>query len=123
VLAVNGSDGLDEITISGPTKVAELKDGQVGEYTVTPEQFGLPSASLDSIKAASVGEAKTMLLGVLDNRPGAARDIVQLNAGAAIYVAGLSTTLGEGVRKAAEVIASGSAKNKLQQLIQVSNAA
>ena len=123
VLVVNGSDGLDEITISGTTNIAELKDGAVSEYTVTPEQFGLHSASLDSIRVATVDEAKTMLLGVLDNQPGSARDIVQLNAGAAIYTAGLSDTLAEGVRKAAEVIASGAAKHKLAQLIAISHAA
>ena len=123
VLVVNGSDGLDEITISGPTNVAELKDGQVNEYSITPEQFGVKSASLDSIRVATVDEAKAMLLGVLDNKPGAARDIVQLNAGAAIYVAGLTSTLAEGIKKAAEVIASGAAKHKLAQLIAISHEA
>jgi anthranilate phosphoribosyltransferase len=121
VLVVNGSDGLDEITISGPTAVGELKDGVVTEYTVTPEQFGLKSAPLDSIRVSTVEEAKAMLLGVLDNQPGAARDIVQLNAGAAIYAAGLSATLAEGIKKAAETIAAGAAKQKLVQLIQISN--
>jgi len=123
VLVVNGSDGLDEITISGQTHVAELKDGQVNEYTVTPEQFGFKRASLDSIRVATIEEAKTMLLGVLDNRPGAARDIVQLNAGAAVYASGLTTTLAEGVKKAADLIASGSAKHKLAQLIAISHEA
>jgi anthranilate phosphoribosyltransferase len=122
VLVVNGSDGLDEITISGPTNVAELKVGQVTEYTVTPEQFGLQSAPLDEIRVADAAGAKAMLLGVLDNQAGAARDIVLLNAGAAIYVAGLTDSLAHGVQKAAEVIASGAAKNKLEQLIQTSNA-
>ncbi len=122
VLAVNGSDGLDEITISGPTNVAELKDGQVTEYTVKPEEFGLQSAPLDEIRVADAAGAKAMLLGVLDNQAGAARDIVQLNAGAAIYVAGLTDSLAHGVKKAAEVVASGAARNKLEQLIQTSNA-
>jgi anthranilate phosphoribosyltransferase len=121
VLVVNGSDGLDEITISGLTNVAELKDGQVNEYTVTPEQFGFKSAPLDSIRVSNVDEAKAMLISVLDNKPGSARDIVQLNAGAAIYVAGLSNTLADGVKKAAEVIASGAAKHKLAQLIAISH--
>jgi anthranilate phosphoribosyltransferase len=121
VLVVNGSDGLDEITISGPTNVAELKNGQVSEYTITPEDFGLKSVPLDSIKVSNVTEAKDMLLGVLDGKQGAARDIVLLNAGAAIYVAGLADTLAHGIKKAAETIASGAAKNKLQQLIQISN--
>jgi anthranilate phosphoribosyltransferase len=121
VLVVNGSDGLDEITISGPTGIAELKDGQVTEYTVTPEQFGLKSAPLDSIRVAAVDEAKAMLLGVLDNQPGAARDIVLLNAGAAIYVSGVAASLADGIKRAAEVIASGSAKHKLAQLIAISH--
>ncbi len=121
VLVVNGSDGLDEITISGATHVAELKDGQVIEYTVTPEQFGFKSASLDSIKVANKEEAKAMLLGVLDNQPGTARDIVQLNAGAAIYVAGLADSLANGIKKAGDMLASGAAKAKLGQLVEVSN--
>lgn len=122
VLVAHGSDGMDEITISGSTLIAELKDGAVTEYTVHPSDFGLPSAPLDSIRAANVDEAKAMLLGVLDNQPGVARDIVQINAGAAIYVAGLAASLGDGVSKAGEIIASGAARNKLQQLIQISNA-
>jgi anthranilate phosphoribosyltransferase len=121
VLVVNGSDGLDEITISGLSNVAELKDGQVKEYTVTPEEFGLQSAPLDTIRVANAAEAKAMLLGVLDNTTGPARDIVLLNAGAAIYVSGLVDTLTHGVKKAAEIISSGAAKNKLLQLIQTSN--
>lgn len=123
VLVVNGSDGLDEITISGDTNIAELKDGQVSEYTVTPEQFGLQSVPLDSIRVATVDEAKAMLLGVLNNEAGAARDIVQLNAGAAIYAAGITATLADGIKKAAEVIASGAAKHKLAELIRQSHAA
>jgi anthranilate phosphoribosyltransferase len=122
VLVVNGSDGLDEITISGPTNVAELKDGQVNEYTVTPEQFGLQCAPLDAIRVADAGRAKAMLVAVLDNEAGPARDIVLLNAGAAIYAAGVAETLANGVKKAAEVVASGAAKDKLAQLVQVSNA-
>jgi len=122
VLVVNGSDGLDEITISGPSYIAELKNGQVNEFTVNPEEFGLKSAPLDEIRVATVDEAKAMLLGVLDNRTGTARDIVLLNAGAAIYVAGLADSLAHGVKKAAGIIASGAAKNKLMQLIQTSNA-
>ncbi len=120
VLVVNGSDGLDEITISGPTFVAELKDGEVTEYTVTPEQFGLQATSLDSIRVSNAAEAKAMLLGVLDNQAGAARDIVLLNAGAAIYVAGLTASLAEGVQRAAATLSSGAAKAKLQALVQAS---
>ncbi len=123
VMVVHGEDGLDEITISGSTAVAELKDGEIREYTIHPKQFGLSVASLADISVNSVEASRVMLLGVLDNKPGAARDIVLLNAGAAIYLAGLSDTLENGVKKAAEIVASGAAKNKLQQLIQVSNAA
>src|SRR5512143_2744694 len=122
VLVVNGADGLDEITISGPTYVGELKDGQVNEYTVTPEEFGLTTAPLDAIRVSTVDQAKAMLLGVLDNKAGPARDIVLLNAGAAIYASGVADTLAHGVKKAADTIASGAAKNKLAQLIQISNA-
>ena len=121
VLVVNGGDGLDEITLNGPTFVAELKDGQVNEYTIKPEDFGLRSTSLDAVRVTDTAGAKAMLLGVLENRDGPARDIVQLNAGAAIYAAGLSDTLASGVTQAAETIASGAAKNKLARLIEVSN--
>ena len=122
VLVVNGADGLDEITISSPTLVAELKDGEVKEYSVLPEDFGLNSAPLDDIRVSNIDEAKAMLMGVLDDKAGAARDIVVLNAGAAIYAAGLTDTLAHGVKKAAVTISSGAAKNKLAQLIQFSNA-
>ena len=121
VLVVNGSDGLDEITISGPTSVAELKDDNISEYTVQPADFGLQTASLDSIRVQTKEAAVAMLRSVLDNQPGTARDIVQLNAGAAIYAAGLSDSLASGVKRAAEIIASGAAKAKLAELIQFSN--
>lgn len=123
VLVVHGSDGMDEISISAPTFVAELKDGKVHEYSIQPEQFGLKPAPLNAIQVGNADEAKDMLLAVLDNQPGAARDIVQINAGAAIYVAGLADTLEQGIQKADEVISGGAAKNKLHQLIEVSNRA
>jgi len=122
VLVVHGSDGLDEITLSGSSYIAELKNGEVREYTITPEEFGLQTASLDKIRVDTVANAKSMLLGVLDNQAGAARDIVLLNAGAAIYVSGLTTSLADGIKNAQEVIADGIAKDKLAQLIQLSNA-
>ena len=121
VLVVHGADGMDEISISAGTYVAELKDGKVSEYAVHPGQFGLPSAPVDMLRVANIDEAREKLLDVLNNEVGAARDIVQLNAGAAIYVAGLAATLKEGIAKADQVIANGAAKNKLQQLIQASN--
>jgi anthranilate phosphoribosyltransferase len=122
VLVVHGSDGMDEISISAPTFIAELKDGRISEYTVTPEDFGLESAPVNAIQVSDADSAMAMLVGVLDNQAGAARDIVLLNAGAAIYVAGLADSLGNGVKKAAEIISSGAAKNKLAQLIEASKA-
>ena len=121
VLVVHGADGMDEISISGPTCIAELKEGTLREYTVQPQDFGLKPSPLDAIRVANADEAKAMLLAVLDNQPGAARDIVQLNAGAAIYVAGLVGTLQDGVAKAGLVIASDAAKTKLDHLIALSN--
>jgi anthranilate phosphoribosyltransferase len=122
VLVVHGSDGMDEISISAPTFIAELKDGKISEYTVTPEEFGLHSAPVNAIQVSDADSAMAMLVSVLDNQAGAARDIVLLNAGAAIYVAGLADTLAHGVKKAAKTIASGDAKNKLAELIQASKA-
>ncbi len=120
VLVVHGADGMDEISISGTTHIAELKNDMVIEYTVQPQDFGLHISPLDSIRVANADEARNMLLAVLDNQQSAARDIVQLNAGAAIYVAGLSDTLHGGIKKAGEFIASGAAKNKLEQLVELS---
>jgi anthranilate phosphoribosyltransferase len=117
VLVVHGRDGLDEISISGETDVAELKNGEVNEYIIHPQQFGLQTASLDSIRVKNIDEAKAMLLSALDNQAGPARDIVALNAGAAIYVAGLAATLGDGVKRAQEMLASGAARKKLDQLV------
>jgi anthranilate phosphoribosyltransferase len=121
VLVVHGTDGMDEISISEATYIAELKDDKVTEYTVHPEQFGLKTAPLDLLKVGNINEACEKLAGVLNNEAGAPRDIVQLNAGAAIYVAGLAGTLKDGVAKAGQVIASGAAKAKLDQLIALSN--
>ena len=120
VLVVNGADGMDEISISGKTCIAELKEGEISEYRVEPEQFGLSTASNECLRVANSDEAREKLLGVLNNQPGAPRDIVQLNAGAAIYVAGLADTLANGVETAGEVLASGQAKVMLDQLIQFS---
>jgi anthranilate phosphoribosyltransferase len=120
VMVVHGADGLDEITLTGDTMVAELKDGEVREYTVHPKQFGLGTASLEDLQASNVQASRDMILDVLDNQPGPALDIVLMNAGASIYLAGLADTLESGVKKAAQVIASGAAKSKLAQLVQAS---
>ena len=121
VMVVHGEDGMDEITITGNTMVAELRNGEVREYTIHPGQFGLSTATLEELNATSVQTSRDMLLGVLDNQPGPARDIVQLNAGAAIYLAGLADSLRDGVEKADGMITGGAAKAKLEQLIAVSN--
>ena len=121
VMVVHGGDGMDEITITTETHVAELKDGGVMEYAIDPEAFGMKIGSADELKAHDPEQARARLLAVLDNAPGAARDIVALNAGAAIYVGGVAPTLEEGVKKALQVIASGEAKARLEQLIAFSN--
>ena len=122
VMVVHGENGLDEISISGPTYVAELKHGFVTEYKIEPKQFGLDVASLDLVKAADGEASKAMVLAVLDNQAGPAKDIVMLNAGAAIYVSGLANDLWGGVTKAREMIESGKARDKLSELVKFSAA-
>jgi len=118
VLVVHSEDGLDEISIAAPTKVAELHNGNITTYTITPEDFSLSRADLNHIQVNSITESVSMLQGVLDNKAGAARDIVILNAGAAIYAAGLSESLELGIKQAQTVISNGSARNKLAQWIE-----
>lgn len=117
VLVVHGKDGLDEITLSGPTEIAELKHGFVTEYTIEPKQFGLDTADVSALKVADVVESKARLLSVLNNEPGPSRDVVVLNAAAALYVSGLAQDLWAGVSLAKEMLDSGKAKAKLDQLI------
>ncbi len=117
VMIVFGLEGLDEISISGETLVAELKDDSVREFTIRPEQFGLAPASIESIRAASGEVSRDLVLAALGNEPGPARDIVALNAGAAIYTAGLAPSHEEGVGRASEVIASGVARKKLDEFV------
>jgi anthranilate phosphoribosyltransferase len=117
VMVVHGENGLDEISISGPTYVAELKHGFVTEFKIEPKQFGLDIAPLESLRAADKETSMAMVRAVLDNNPGPAKDIVALNAGAAIYVSGLATDLWGGVTKAREMIESGKARAKLDALV------
>jgi anthranilate phosphoribosyltransferase len=123
VMVVHGLEGLDEISISGPTQVAELKDGNITEYTITPQDFGLSARDASAIKVDGVERSKAMVLAALGNEPGAARDIVALNAGASIYVAGLAPTMMAGVQKALQVIASGAARRKLDAFVGFTQAA
>ena len=117
VMVVHGREGLDEISIAGPTLVGELKDGEVREYMVEPADTGLKTHDNAAIRVDGVEQSKAMVLMALENRDGAARDIVAFNAGASIYVAGLAPTLAEGVSKALAVIASGAARERLDQFV------
>jgi anthranilate phosphoribosyltransferase len=120
VLVVHAEDGMDEISIAAVTHVAELKDGKVSTYTVMPEEFGMKRGDVGDIAVESVAESLAMIESVLNNEPGPARDIVALNAGAAIYAANLAPTLTEGVKKATAAIASGVARDKLLALVGLS---
>jgi anthranilate phosphoribosyltransferase len=122
VMVVCGADGMDEISFTGDTYVAELKNGKVQEYLVNPQQFGMPLHELSSIKVTDAQQSKAMVLDVLAGKTGAARDIVLLNAGAAIYVAGLTPSLHDGIATAAEMLDSGKAMQKLQALVSLTNA-
>jgi len=122
VMVVCGADGMDEISFTGDTYVAELKNGTVQEYVVNPLQFGMRLHELDSIKVADAQQSKAMVLDVLSGKAGAARDIVLLNAGAAIYVAGLAPSLQDGIVTAAEMLDSGKAMQKLQELVSLTKA-
>ena len=122
VMVVHGEDGLDEITLSGPTLVAELKHGFVTEFKSEPKQFGLDNAPIEAIKAVDKEASKQMVLSVLNNEPGPAKDIVMLNAGAAIYVAGVANDLWAGVTRAREMIETGKAKAKLDALVKFTSA-
>ncbi|MEO8991691.1 MAG: anthranilate phosphoribosyltransferase [Nitrosospira sp.] len=117
----NAQGGLDEITIAGETWVGELRDGEVIEYTIKPEDFGMNTAAIESIQVQDGIQSRKMLLSVLDNRPGPARDVVLLNAGAAVYVAGVAESLEHGLEKARVAIESGAAKAKLLALVEFSN--
>jgi len=122
VLVVHAEDGLDEISIAGPTRVAELKGGNISVYTVTPEDFGLQRADLSAIVVENAQQSLAMIKTVFADQPGPARDIVRLNAGAAIYAAGLTSSLADGVALASEVIQSGKARQTHAALVEVSNA-
>ena len=117
VLVVWGKDGMDEISLGATTLVGELKNGQITEYEVHPEDFGLGMISNRSLRVADATESKAMLLGALENKPGAARDIVALNAGAALYTANLTTSISEGIHRARDVMASGAARAKLDAFV------
>jgi anthranilate phosphoribosyltransferase len=122
-MVVHGLDGLDEISLCGPTKVAELRDGQINEYEIRPESLGLKTCRLEDLHGGSAEESALIVRGILEGQTGPARDVVLLNSGAALYVGGKAETLAHGMRLAAESIDSGAAKRKLQQLAEMTNAA
>lgn len=117
VMVVHADDGLDELSIGAPTQVAELCQGQIRRYSITPEQYGLARADIKSIAVNSAEESLALMRSVFDNTPGPALDIVLINAGAAIYVAGLTESLHTGIAQARRAIASGAAREKLNALI------
>lgn len=117
-VVVYGKDGMDEISLGAATMVGELKDGKVREYEIHPEDFGLAMVSNRSIKVAGPEESKAMLLGALADQPGAARDIVLLNAGATLYAANVVDSIADGIAKARATITSGAARAKLDQFVE-----
>jgi anthranilate phosphoribosyltransferase len=117
VLVVYGKDGMDEVSLGAATVVGELRNGEVHEYEIHPEDFGLQMVSNRSLKVADAQESKTMLLGALNNKPGVAREIVTLNAGTALYAANVVESIADGMQLAKEVIANGRAREKVDELV------
>ncbi len=122
-MVVHGLEGLDEISLCGPTQVAELRDGQVKQYLIEPEQFGLKRCRLEDLQGGDPEQSAAMVRAVLDGEPGPRRDVVLLNGGAALYISGSASNIEEGIRLAAQSIDSGKARQKLEQLIEMTNAA
>ncbi len=121
VLVVHSDDGMDEISIAAPTQVAELKDGKISAYSIAPEQFGMVRGDKSKLTVKNAQESLEKVRAVLNNIPGPERDIVALNSGAALYVAGLASSLQAGVQLAQQVIASGAARDKLNALVKLSS--
>lgn len=115
-MVVHSRDGLDEISIGDETDVAELKDGQIRHYSIRPEEFGMTRTDISHLTVEDAAQSIEVIRGVLDNKPGPARDIVVLNAGAGIYTAGLADSLHAGIEKADAAISSGEARNRLDRL-------
>ena len=115
VLIVHGRDGMDEASLGAATMVGELKDGEIHEYEIHPEDFGLAMVSNRGIRVSTKDESMALVLQALENKPGAARDIVAYNAGLAIYAGNRATSMADGIKQASELIASGAARAKLEQ--------
>jgi len=121
VMVVHSEDGLDEFSIAKKTYVAELKDNNISTYTVHPHDFGFEEGNLDSIKAENADQSLALINEAFSGKKGVARDIIALNAGAAIYVSGLVNSLNEGIQKAKQVLSDGTAREKLEAYIHASN--
>lgn len=119
-LVVYGRDGMDEVSLGAATLVGELKNGEISEYEIHPEDFGLPMASNRTLKVETAEQSRALLQQVLDNQPGAARDIVIFNAGVALYAANVASDIRDGIARARAAIESGAARGKLEQLVRVS---
>lgn len=119
-VVVHGADGLDEITITGPTEAYEVGNGHLREFTINPQEFGLATATLDAIRGGTVEQNVAITRSVLGGEKGAPRDVVLLNAGTGAYVAGLASSIEEGLQEAAEAIDSGAARAKLEDIRSVS---
>jgi anthranilate phosphoribosyltransferase len=122
-MVVHGVEGLDEISLCGPTTVAELRDGQVKQYMIEPEAMGLKRCRMEDLRGGSAEESANMVRAVLQGKKGAPRDVVLLNSGAALYVAGKAPSIEEAMHLAAESIDSGRAQEKLERLAQMTSAA
>jgi anthranilate phosphoribosyltransferase len=121
VIVAHSEDGMDEVSVSAVTHIAELKEGEVKTYSVSPADFGLEISDIASLKVDTVAQSLTVIESVLANTPGPARDIVCVNAGAAIYVAGITDSWQAGVQMAQSVIAEGKAAGVLKKLVEKSN--
>ncbi len=117
VMVVHADDGMDEISIAASTQIAELVNGETSLYRISPEQFGIGKGSVSDLAVNNIQDSLTMMISVLDNQPGPALDIVRLNAGAAIYTAGITENLEAGIELATKTIAQGAARKKLDDLV------
>jgi len=120
-LVVYGRDGMDEVSLGAATLVGELKNGEISEYEIHPEDFGLPMSSTRNLRVDTPEQSRAVLEGVLANQPGPARDIVVFNAGVALYAANVASSIADGIQKARAALESGAALDKLGQLVRFSS--
>ena len=118
VLVVHSEDGVDEISISAKTFISELKNNEINNYEISPDDFGIKNFNINDLSVENIDESLTMMKSVFDNNNNAAKAIVSLNAGAAIYASGISDSINAGVEMAINIIESGAAKKKFEMLIQ-----